>query len=114
MYNKENNWGIIEKVIKRIVEEYKEDRVIIGGDLNARIRGKCGNDVEGWNIRRKNKDKKVNNKGKKLVKLIGEIEGYILNGAVEGDRKGEFTYVGPRNNSVINFIHYQRNLLQKC
>lgn len=104
VYNKRNNWGIFEEVIKRMVEEYKEDHVIIKGDLNARIGEECGNDVQGWNVRRKSKDKKVNNKGKELVKLIGEIGGYILNGVVEKDRKGEFTYVGPRNSSVIDFI----------
>lgn len=35
VYNEENNWRIIEEVIKRMVQEYKEDHVIIGGDLNA-------------------------------------------------------------------------------
>lgn len=36
-------------------------------------------------MRRKSKDKKVNNKGRELV--IGEIKRYILNEVVEGIRK---------------------------
>lgn len=40
-------------------------------------------------MQEKSKDKKVNNKGRELVKL-GEIGGYILNGV--GGRQGVYVY----------------------
>lgn len=46
----------------------------------------------------------MNNKRKKLIKLVGEIGGYMVNGVVERDEEGEFTYVGPRSSSVIDYI----------
>lgn len=55
-------------------------------------------------MKKKSNNKKVNNKGRELVKLLGEIGGYILNEIVEGDKEREFTYVDPRGNSVIDFI----------
>lgn len=36
--------------------------------------------------------------------LISEVEGTILNGAWEGDRERESTYVGARGSSVIDYI----------
>lgn len=41
-----NKWGNIEEVIKKVVEEYKEDYVVIGRDLSTKIREDCGNDIE--------------------------------------------------------------------
>lgn len=36
--------------------------------------------------------------------LVSEVGGTILNGAWEGDREGESTYVGARGSSVIDYI----------
>lgn len=63
---------------------------------------------------RKSKNKVIGNGGKKLVNLIGEIGGYIMNGTINGDKEGEFTYIGYTvigyvivneicNNNVIGF-----------
>lgn len=78
VYNEKNNWRNIKEVTKKISEIYKKEYVIIGKDQNARIGKEIGNDTEGWNARRKSKDKKVNNEEKELIKLIGEIGGYIV------------------------------------
>lgn len=77
VYNEKNNWRNIKEVTKKISEIYKKEYVIIGKDQNTRIGKEIGNDTEGWNARRKSKDKKVNNK-EELIKLIGEIRGYIV------------------------------------
>lgn len=63
---------------------------------------------------RKSKNKVIGNEGKKLVNLIDEIGGYIMNGTINGDKEGEFTYIGYTvigyvivneicNNNVIGF-----------
>lgn len=39
-----------------------------------------------------------------MIKFVGEIGGNILNGVINGDREGEFTYVDPRGSSVIDYI----------
>lgn len=50
----------MKEIIKRMVEENKEEYVVIGVNFNARI-GKNNeeegeNNEEGWNIKRKSKD----------------------------------------------------------
>lgn len=36
--------------------------------------------------------------------MVGVVGGRILNGTMEGDRKGNYTYVGPRGGSVIDYV----------
>lgn len=72
--------------------------------FNIRIAEEGGNDVEGWNVKRKNKDNILNSRGRKFIDLIGSIKGCILNGITKGDKKDEFTYVDPRGCSVIDYV----------
>jgi len=102
VYNNEN-WEIIKERIKEIVEENKDEFIVLGGDFNARI-GDGENDEEGWGWRRESKDKTVNKRGRQFLDLVGEIGGNILNGTTNGDREGEFTYVSDRGCSVIDFV----------
>lgn len=81
---------IVER-IKKIVEKYKNKIIIIRGGWNARIGEEGGND-------------EVNNEGEEILKLIGEIGGNILKGVIDGNKEGEFTYVGPRSSSVIDYV----------
>lgn len=81
---------IVER-IKKIVEKYKNKIIIIRGGWNARIGKEGGND-------------EVNNEGEEILKLIGEIGGNIIKGVIDGDKEGEFTYVGPRSSSVIDYV----------
>lgn len=46
----------MKEIIKRIVEENKEEYVVIGVNFNARIGEEGENNEEGWNIKRKSKD----------------------------------------------------------
>lgn len=75
-----NNWAEMEDVIQKIVDENKEDHIIIGGDFNARIGETGDSEEEERSIRRKNKDKKVNDRGKALLRLVDDIGGYIGSG----------------------------------
>lgn len=80
-------------------------RVIIGGDFNARTGEKgamvgCGG--EEWE--RRSKDKKINKEGRILLEEIEEEGWGIMNGAKEGDKEGEFTYVGARGTTVIDYV----------
>lgn len=52
---------------------------------------------------RKSKDKTIRNGEYKLIRLIEEIGGYIMNGTVKGDKEGEFTYIGARGCIVIDY-----------
>jgi len=92
VYNREKNDKELGEILYKITEEYKEDRLIIGGDMNIRI-GELGSDEEEGGLTRKSKDKIINNKGKILVELLQESGLNVLNGRSVGDGEGEFTYV---------------------
>jgi len=55
-------------------------------------------------VGRKSKDGKVNGEGRRLVGGLERVGWGILNGAVEGDEEGEFTYTGGRGESVIDYV----------
>ncbi|EZA59735.1 hypothetical protein X777_16309 [Ooceraea biroi] len=46
----------------------------------------------------------MNKEGKELVEFISERGWMIVNGGIEGDEKGEWTYTGGRGESVIDYI----------
>lgn len=104
-------WERIRERIKKLVEDEREEYIIIGGDFNIRIAEEGGNDVEGWDVKRKSKDKILNSRGWEFIDLIGSFGGYILNGATKGDEEGEFTYVGPRGCSVIDYTIVNENCI---
>lgn len=60
-------------------------------------------------MKRKNKDKTMNNRGREFVELVGNIGGYIPNGTITGDEEGEFMYVGPKCSSVIDYMVVNEN-----
>lgn len=72
------------------------------GDFNIRM-GEEGGLEELGEMNRKSKDKTVENEGRRLVNMIEEIEEYIMNGSVKGDKKGEFTYIGAKGCTVIDY-----------
>ncbi|XP_039311154.1 uncharacterized protein LOC120359015 [Solenopsis invicta] len=103
------NWLDLRNKIESITEENKEEYIIIGGDFNARIGEEGGNDEEGWGVTRRSKDKVVNNRGRDFLDLVGEIGGNIINGTTKGDKLGEYTYVGERGSSVIDYVVVSEN-----
>lgn len=114
----EGKWRIItvysggiketRKSIETAIKLTEEERLIIGGDFNARMgeKGKrIGMDqMSGKNRRRETKDKKEDARGRELVNMIEERGWDVLNGNTVGDEKGEYTYVGPRGETVIDYV----------
>lgn len=85
----------------------EEGSLVIGGDFNIRT-GDLGkflvSDEDEGGVGRNSKDKKVNNEGRDLINLIEEKGWVLLNGLEVSDACGEYTYVGARGNSVIDYV----------
>lgn len=105
VYNKGTLLEVINMMSREIgIEE--EGILVIGGNFNIRI-GELGS-LRGVNgseeIKRNSKDITISNEGRDFVEIIEEKGWLILNGAVEGDWEGEYTYVGPRGSTVIDYV----------
>lgn len=106
-------WAVSEEKINKLLEEREQAKVIIGGDFNIRTGGLGGIDIiEGGNERR-SKDRSISKDGKRLINWIKEKGFYIINGAIDGDWEGEFTYVGTRGSSVIDYILVNEGLYDR-
>ncbi|XP_044595842.1 uncharacterized protein LOC123272891 [Cotesia glomerata] len=96
-----------KKLMSRWMDEAWDRRILIGGDVNARTGTdggiKVGKGHEECSIR-KSKDKVINKEGKELCRFIEERGWAILNGCIEGDEEGEWTFVGERGCSVIDVV----------
>ncbi|XP_011858991.1 PREDICTED: protein PXR1-like [Vollenhovia emeryi] len=64
-------------------------------------------------MERCSRDKIIGNGGKNFVNAIQERGWYMLNGKTEGDWEGEFTYVGARGSSVIDYVIVNELIKQK-
>jgi hypothetical protein len=76
------------------------------GDFNERIGGK-GRRMEEQQAtieRRPTKDGIENAEGRELVSLVEERGWDVLNGNCIGDEKGEYTYIGSRGETVIDYV----------
>ena len=62
--------------------------------------------------KRESKDDMVNNEGIKMLELCSNNNLIILNGTVEGDRKGEYTFVSKLGKSVIDYVCVEGNMMQ--
>lgn len=90
--------------IEENVEGREKEVTIIGGDWNARTGEERGliNEGLGKAKSRRSKDKTINTEGRTLLSLLDERGWTIINGPdKEGD---EWTYVGERGKSVINYV----------
>lgn len=88
--------------------------LIVGGDFNART-GNLGSKDMDWCLRKKrdSRDKIINKAGRSLVEEIEERGWYILNGNAKGDEAGEWTYIGERGSSVIDYVLVNEGALNK-
>ncbi|XP_036145297.1 uncharacterized protein LOC118646456 [Monomorium pharaonis] len=111
MYN-QGNWEDVKSTIAEIVKKNRNDVILIGGDFNIRI-GELSIEEEALELGRKSKDKTIGNNGRDLVEFINNIGGYIWNGTFEGDREGEYTYIGARSNTVIGYVITCENCIDR-
>ncbi len=100
-------WAEFKKDLNKCIEEYVErtdKKLIIMGDLNARV-GLRGGETseEGERLMRRSKDSTCNWEGGSLVDWVEGRGLEILNGGEKERTEGEFTYVGHRGNTVIDF-----------
>ena len=84
----------MEKKLERIREwmekRSEKEKVIVGGDFNASTGTEEGREGQDDERSRASKDTKINVKGRKLVKMLGEVGWEILNVNIAGDEEGEF------------------------
>lgn len=103
----------IEETISKLTEGYENEGIIIGGDFNIRRIGELGGDEEEGRVARKSKDKTIGNGGKKLMESMQEKKFSVLNGKTEGDWEGEYTYIGAKGNTVIDYIFVNEKIKEK-
>ena len=91
--------------LKEETEYMPGKQLMIGGDFNSRIGEKGGRktDVD-EEERRSSKDKMCNEEGNEMLKWMEEAGMHVLNGNIEGDERGEYTYVGVQGCTVIDYI----------
>lgn len=98
-----------KQMLEETISETEKRNIIIGGDFNARIGTRLGRQNNGTEeTRRASKDKTENKEGRKMMEFIEERGYEVLNGNWEEDA-GEFTYVGPRGESVIDYAIVNQN-----
>lgn len=86
------------------MDKNKDGIIIINGDFNARTAEDGGLWLStGERETRKSKDKTDNIEGKELIGRLEENGMGIGNGAMEGDEEGEWTYVGSRGCTSIDY-----------
>lgn len=102
----------IGEIITKMTNEYERGGVIVGGDFNIRI-GELGGEGEEWGVTRKSKDKTIGNGGTKFIDKMLEGGLNVLNGKTEGDWEGEYTYVGARGSTVIDYIFVNNSIYEK-
>jgi len=90
--------------LEEIIETEREGNVIIGGDFNLRLGNLGKKGIGEGETERHSKDKCIGNGGTKFIDWINEKGWEILNGCTEGDWEGEFTYIGARRCSVIDYV----------
>jgi hypothetical protein len=91
--------------VQDAMKENRKECMFMGGDINGRI-GKRG--VMSWEEERrdgktKSKNKVENAEGKRLMEWIEENRWEVLNGTERGDEEGEWTYLGSRRETVIDY-----------
>jgi len=98
-------WKELEKKLNGWLEEFKDREdygLIIGGDFNVRT-GELGGIGEAGMMRR-SKDKTIGNGGRNFIEWVQEKGWYVMNGMIGNDWDGEYTYVGARGCTVIDYI----------
>ncbi|KAK6168641.1 hypothetical protein SNE40_019833 [Patella caerulea] len=98
---------------------------VLLGDLNTRVG--CEQDYilndspkylprkynyieDNFNSQRLSRDHAINTYGRGLLNMCKEFEIHMLNGRSNLDKPGNFTYMGPNGNSVVDYIIVSTNI----
>jgi hypothetical protein len=87
--------------VEDAMKENKEEGMLIGRE-NRRKRNKKSGRGKG-DGKRKSKNEVKNSEGKRLMERIEENGWEVLNGNKQGDEEGEWTCIGSRGETVINY-----------
>lgn len=107
-----SNWALDFDNLRDFVVNKYSDKVILIGDFNARTG--ADQDFKPERIfnqqhlkireNRKSRDKISNTNGRRLIEFFNDMSFIILNGRVENDSLGEFTFHGVMGKSVIDYV----------
>lgn len=95
-----DRWERKGERIDKTMEERELNKIIIGGDFNIRTWEINSIETKEGGYGRCSTDKGIGHEGRKLMDWIIEKGWYVLNGSMNGDWKGEYTFVGARGNTV--------------
>lgn len=102
-------WKTEAESFETFLKEINPENFCILGDLNARIgeeqlmENRFFEDFAYISGRRRSKDNTINTNGRKLLQIIEDIGGIVLNGRTTGDTEGNFSFCGIMGSSVIDY-----------
>ncbi|KAL6431976.1 hypothetical protein ACFW04_007426 [Cataglyphis niger] len=98
----------LEDLKGRMEKEEEEVKTLIGGNFKERTGEKAGwtreEELEEKRKGRRSKDKKINGEGRMLIDCIESKGWSILNKSVKEYEEEEFTYIGEKRETVIDYI----------
>jgi len=122
-----NNWVEDLKKLENTLVALKDYKFCIFGDLNARLADAQVIDKHFLehapliSAQRCSKDTVINSEGRKLLSVIDDFGGIIINGRISTDTEGSFTFFGPTSNTVIDygicslgFLNYVKSFEVQC
>jgi len=105
IYGKKNMEEMLQSMARWVEKKEYGVKTLVGGDFNARTGMRGGrvsvDEDEDEEMERKSKDKVMNKEGRRLVNWIRERGWAILNGGIEGDEEGNWTYTRRRGKSIM-------------
>lgn len=124
----DNGVSLLEQCILDVSEESGDFPMLIFGDLNARTGNLFAKELpeysgdlmhdddltDGLCVSRISKDSTVNDFGRYLINMCEQLELVILNGVLQGDECGHYTYIAHNGSSVIDYFVASRSLLRFC
>ena len=106
----------LEENIEQALDLHPTCDVIIGGDFNARIGqlGEIPDDiVTHLTTNRTSRDKMHTARGRLLIESMTKHNLFALNGRVDGDEEGEYTFINHKGKSTIDLLFCNPTLMTR-